>query len=472
MGRILVVDDEPGVLHAFREMLAGLGHQVLSAANGAEGVERMRDGQPDVVVTDLSMPGMSGMEMFREVRAIDAKLPVIIMTGHGTMATAIEATKLGAFDYQLKPFEPELMVAAIERALEGVRLMQRSVELNPAAPASTADAIIGDGPEMQEVYKAIGRVAATEATVLIRGESGTGKELVARAIYQHSQRSAAPMLVVNCVAIPEALLESELFGHERGAFTGAAAQRIGKFEQARGGTVFLDEIGDIPLSVQGKILRVLQQRTFDRVGGSETITADVRVLTATNRNLEGAIADGTFREDLYHRLNVVTIYVPPLRERRGDIPKLVHYFLDRYALELKIDKPVVSDGALDALCSADWPGNVRELEHCIYRTLIFTRGYPIQAVDVLRAHEVAGGAAQAAAQNEGENALLAVVCRYLNRHGGDRTHERLLADAERLLIVEALRRSQGNQTHAAQLMGITRPTLHAKIQRHGITYDS
>ncbi len=467
MSKILVVDDESGVRSAFKDMLVELGHEVMTASTGEAGLSLVRSDPPHVVITDLSMPGMGGLEAFRQIRAIDPKLPVIIMTGRGTMDTAIEATKLGAFDYQLKPFEPEAMLAAIERALESVRLMQRGVVLNPEAAASAADAIIGDSTVMQEVFKAIGRVAPTDATVLIRGESGTGKELVARAIYQHSLRAAAALLVVNCVAIPETLLESELFGYERGAFTGAHSRKIGKFEQAHGGTVFLDEIGDIPPSVQAKLLRVLQQRTLQRVGGNETIQVDVRILAATNRPLERAIADGVFREDLYHRLNVVSVQIPPLGERRSDIPKLVEYFLDRYSIELKIDKPVISDEALDAICNSDWPGNVRQLEHCIYRVLIFTRGYPIQVGDVHRARDADQADQQPMSQSM-EESLRGLVSRYLDTHIGARAHEELVDQLDRLLIEEALRRTNGNQTHAAQLLGLSRPTLHAKIQRHGI----
>ncbi len=470
MSKILVVDDETGVRNAFQDMLVDLGHEVLTASTGEAGLELVRRDPPQVVITDLSMPGMGGLEAFRQIRAIDPKLPVIIMTGRGTMDTAIEATKLGAFDYQLKPFEPEAMLAAIARALESVRLMERGVALNPEEPVSAADAIIGESTVMQEVFKSIGRVAPTDATVLIRGESGTGKELVARAIYQHSLRAAAPLLVVNCVAIPETLLESELFGYERGAFTGANSRKIGKFEQAHGGTIFLDEIGDIPASVQAKLLRVLQQRTLQRVGGNETIQVDVRILAATNRPLERAIADNLFREDLYHRLNVVSVVMPPLGDRRGDIPKLVQYFLDRYSLELKIERPVISDEALDVICKADWPGNVRQLEHCIYRVLIFTRGYPIQVGDVYRARDSDQTVQQPFAQSL-EQSLGELVGRYLDVRIGERAHEELLDQLDRLLVEEALRRTNGNQTHAAQLLGLSRPTLHAKMQRHGIAHS-
>lgn len=474
MSRILVVDDESGVRDAFEEMLVDLGHDVLTASTGEAGLDLVRNDPPHVVITDLSMPGMGGLEAFRQIRLLDPKLPVIIMTGRGTMDTAIEATKLGAFDYQLKPFEPEAMLGAIDRALESVRLMQRGVALNPAAVVSAADAIIGESTVMQEVFKAIGRVAPTDATVLIRGESGTGKELVARAIYQHSLRAAASLLVVNCVAIPETLLESELFGYERGAFTGAHSRKIGKFEQAHGGTIFLDEIGDIPASVQAKLLRVLQQRTLQRVGGNETIQVDVRILAATNRPLERAIADGAFREDLYHRLNVVSVQIPPLGDRRSDVPKLVQYFLERYSLELKIDKPLISPEALEALCKFDWPGNVRQLEHCIYRLLIFTRGYPIQVADVHSARDADQGTQQTLSgslEQSLEQSLGQLVARYLDTHTGGRAHEWLFDQLERLLIEEALRRTNGNQTHAAQLLGLSRPTFHAKMQRHTIGHS-
>jgi nitrogen regulation protein NR(I) len=466
MGTILVVDDERGVLQAFDEFLSELGHTVLTAINGNVALELVGKQQPDLVVTDICMPGVDGLETFRQIRAVNPKLPVIIMTGQGTMDTAIEATKLGAFDYQLKPFDPESMAAAIERALESVRLMRGSVELNPGVAAGSTDAIIGSSAPMQEVFKAIGRVAPTPATVLIRGESGAGKELVARAIYQHSQRAEAPLLVVNCAAIPEALLESELFGHERGAFTGAQGRRIGKFQQAHGGTIFLDEIGEISPIVQAKFLRLLQQKTFERVGGNETIQVDVRVLAATSRNLEQAIADNTFRDDLYHRLNVVTINIPPLRERRSDIPQLVDYFLNRYARELNIDKPLISEDALAAVCADDWPGNVRELEHCIYRAMIYTQGYPIQSADISQAHE--SSRENSSRGDVAGSSLSDIVRLYLDRNSGPGAHERLVSELERLLISDALSRTKGNQSQAAQLLGLTRPTLHAKIQRFDI----
>ena len=312
-------------------------------------------------------------------------------------------------------------------------------------------------------------MAPTDATVLIRGESGTGKELVARAVYQHSLRCQAPLTVVNCAAIPETLLESELFGYEAGAFTGAMTRRIGKFQQADGGTLFLDEIGDIPLLVQAKILRLLQEQTFERLGSNETIQVNVRVLCATNRNLEHAIAERIFREDLYHRLNVVTLQLPPLRERREDIPPLVDYFLNRFARGLRLEKPPLSQEALDALAKYSWPGNVRELEHVVQRLMIFTGGYTIQAGDLpLAVTANSQGPPGSQAGSWTDEQYLALARAYLDCHGGERAHEVLMEKMERTLIIEALRRCDGNQTRAARLLGLPRPTLHLKMQKHGL----
>jgi len=465
-----VVDDDLGVRTAFAEVLRARGHEVLAAKEAEPALELLRTQDCDLVLLDVCLPGMSGLAALEQIKALRPGLPVIVMTGQGTVETAIEATKRGAFDYQLKSFEPEDMLQTIAKALEAARLMRGHVALGPQAVRSGAEAMIGASEAMQAVYKAIGRVAETDATVLIRGESGTGKELVARAIYHHSRRSRRPLRVVNCAAIPETLLESELFGYEPGAFTGAAARRIGKFEQAHGGTILLDEIGDISLGIQSKILRVLEEQAFERLGGNEPVRVDVRVLCATNRDLERAIAQGTFREDLYHRLNVVTVRVPPLRERRGDIPGLVEYFLGRFAAELNIEPPPLADDALELLTSYDWPGNVRELEHCIRRALIFTRGYAIQAADLPRLLERPGD--RPAAEAEGsEEQLLPWVQQYLDRYVGPRAHEELLEKVERLLLREALRRTRGNRTHAARLLGLARPTLHAKMQKYGLGGD-
>jgi len=472
MSIILIVDDEPSVLASFKKMLARQKHRTITANRGETALALVEKENPDLLVMDIRMPGMDGLTVFRELRGSRPKLPVIIMTGFGTTEVAIEATKLGAFDYHLKPFEPSDMLRSIEGALEGVRLMRRHVELDPDAETPSADAIIGESGSMQAVYKAIGRVAETDATVLVRGETGTGKELVARAVYQHSRRAKKPLVVVNCVAIPETLLESELFGHEKGAFTGASARRIGKFEQAAGGTIFLDEIGDMPPSTQSKIMRVLQEKSLERVGGHNTITVDVRVIAATNRNLEKAIAEGRFREDLYHRLNVITIDLPPLRERRDDIPKLTVYFLERFARELKLEKPILSAAALEALKDHSWPGNVRELEHCIHRAMIFTRGYPIQPEDVRRAVERPADRPPGEPAVPDQDRLRKAVRDYLKRRSGTSTHTQFLETVDKLLVAEALKLTKGNQTHAARLLGLTRPTLQAKMRKYHLRRET
>jgi len=306
MGKILIVDDDPQLRQSFEKLLTTEGHTVQTAATGEAAVKLVQTNPPDLVIMDIRMPGMSGLEAFRTIHDLEPKVPVIIMTAFGTTETAIEATKLGAFDYVLKPFEIPEALTLISQALNAGRFMRSQVEIDMTPERASGEAIIGKSKAMQEVYKSIGRVAPTDATVLLRGESGTGKELVARAIYQHSLRAEKPFLVINCVAIPETLLESELFGYERGAFTGAISRRVGKIEQAHGGTIFLDEIGDMPFAIQAKILRLLQEKSIERLGGRETIPVDVRIIAATNRDLEAALAAGRFREDLYYRLKVVT----------------------------------------------------------------------------------------------------------------------------------------------------------------------
>jgi nitrogen regulation protein NR(I) len=466
MSRILLVDDDQTVVSAFAEVLSELGHEVCPAGNAEQAFAELTGGEIDLVILDICLPGMSGLEALKRIKEERRKLPVIVMTGRGTMDTAIEATKLGAFEYHLKPVEPDEILLSVRKALDSARLMREQVGWGSPSPASTSETIIGRTTAMQELYKVIGRVAPTDAIVLLRGESGTGKELVARAIYHHSRRSEAPMLTVNCAAIPETLLESELFGHEQGAFTGASGRRIGKFEQAAGGTIFLDEIGDVPLGIQPKILRVLQERTFERLGGNEVLQADVRVLSATNRDLEKGIQQGVFREDLYHRLNVVTIRVPPLRERRDDIPDLVAYFLERFAKKLGVEKPLLLEDALQALVNYPWPGNVRELEHCIHRLVIFGRGLPVGTADLLpmlQPENKNGGQV-----TDADDATLAnLIERYLGRPA-DRAYEQFMQKVERLLLTQALARTGQNQSQAARLLGLPRPTLHAKMYRHGL----
>ncbi len=463
MSRIVVVDDDPSVLEAFQQLLSDSGHRVETLTTGGEALSSCETRLPDLVITDLCMPGISGLELVRTVRGRWPRLPVILMTGHGTMETAIEATKLGAFDYYLKPFDPQAMLDAIDRSLESGRLMGRHVELNPRNAVENRDAIIGVSRPMQEVFKAIGRVAATNATVLIRGESGTGKELVGRAIYQHSARASAPLLTINCAAIPETLLESELFGYERGAFTGAATRKIGKFEQADGGTLFLDEIGDISPAFQAKLLRVLQERRWQRVGGTETIGADVRIITATNRPLEQAIKAGQFREDLFYRLNVVSIHLPSLRDRPEDIGPMATYLLARFARELGVTPPALTDEAVEVLAREPWPGNVRQLENCLYRALVFAGGHPLSHADIER-HLDRDPARPHKPSGFSHAALRQLARDYLGGYGGAQAYDDFQRLVDRELLAEALERTRGNHTHAAKLLGISRPTLYAKLK--------
>jgi nitrogen regulation protein NR(I) len=467
MSKILIVDDEANVLVAFEKLLSVAGHTVLVSRGGEEAIGVIAQDRPDAVVLDVRMPGMNGLDALTAIKREHPRLPVIVMTGQGTMETAIEATKRGAFDYLLKPFDPAAMLQLIERAVQDARVMDRQVALGPQTAAPGVDAIVGRSPAMQEVFKMIGRVAPTDATVLIRGESGTGKELVARAVYQHSRRAGQPLYVVNCVAIPETLLETELFGHERGAFTGAHARRIGKLEQADRGTVFLDEIGDIPPGIQAKLLRVLQERKLQRVGGNETIGVDVRIVAATNRNLERAMAAGEFREDLFHRLNVVTIRLPPLRERKGDIPQLVDFFLDHVARELNVPRPAAAPEALELLANYSWPGNVRALENCIERLVIVTRGHALQADDVRQA--LASGSEQDAGLAETlEDGMRKLVDRFFIALSGPQPYEQFLQALDRCLVAGALARAQGNLARAARLLGLPRATLHDKLRKYGL----
>jgi DNA-binding NtrC family response regulator len=339
LSTILVIDDDDPLRKSFEKLLIEEGYEVKSAPSGESGLALIRAKVPDLVILDMRLPGMNGLETFQTIHDFEPKLPVIIMTAYGTTETAIEATKMGAFDYILKPFDIPDMLSQIRQALDAGRFMRSPVEMNTAPEKSSREALIGRSKSMQDVYKAIGRVSSTDATILLRGESGTGKELVARAIYHHSLRASKPFLIINCVAIPETLLESELFGYEKGAFTGASYRRVGKVEQANRGTLFLDEIGDMPFSIQSKILRLLQEKSIERLGGRETIPVDARIIAATNRDLETALTEGRFREDLYYRLKVVTIWLPPLRERTSDIPLLVDFFLSRYAAEMALTNP-------------------------------------------------------------------------------------------------------------------------------------
>ena len=472
MGKILIVDDDPQLRQSFEKILTVDGHHVKTASSGEAALALVKAETPDLVIMDVRLPGMDGLEAFRAIHEMEPKLPVIVMTAYGTTETAIEATKLGAFEYVLKPPEFPDMLGLISQALEAGRFMRSRVELDVAPTNTAAEAIIGRSKPMQEVYKAIGRVAPTDATVLIRGESGTGKELVARATYQHSLRAAKPFLVINCVAIPETLLESELFGYEKGAFTGAVNRRVGKFEQAHGGTVFLDEIGDMPFSIQAKILRLLQEKSIERLGGREPIPVDVRIIAATNRDLEAALAVGKFREDLYYRLKVVTIWLPPLKERPEDLTLLAEYFLARFAKEMGLDNPGMDVQAKALLHNYQWPGNVRELANAMQKALIFSRGYPIHPEDLTRAMSVESPARGVEGDQRPDEVIRQWLRGSLVSGDGKDLFDTVMDRFARLLISEALDLTGGNRSRAARLLGISRPTLLSKIDKYRLKFET
>jgi len=471
MADILIVDDDPQLRQSFVKILSEEGHAVLSANSGEAGIRVIKEKVPDLIVMDVKMPGMNGLETFQIMHQIEPKIPVIIMTAYGTTETAIEAIKLGAYEYILKPFDIPDVLELIEKALLAGRYMRAQVTMNAKPKESVADAIVGHSVPMQEVYKAIGRAAPTDATILIRGETGTGKELVARALYQHSLRSAKPFLIINCVAIPENLLESELFGYERGSFTGASSRRIGKIEQANRGTVFLDEIGDMSYSIQAKILRLLQERSIERLGGKQPIPVDVRVIAATNRDLEAAVAAGRFREDLYYRLKVVTLSLPTLRERPGDIPGLTEYFLQRFSQEMGIDNPGVSKSALTILKSHHWPGNVRELANTIQKALIFSKGGPLDKQDIIRLTDDVPHNRQTVDADQAmpfEGMLNQWIHQKMLTSKEDNLFESLMDFFAGSVTREALSITGGNRSQASKLLGLSRPTLLAKIDKYGL----
>ncbi len=472
MSSILVVDDDDQLRISFAKLLKEEGYDIQTAPTGEAGVAAVKQHVPDLMIMDVRLPGMNGLESFGEVRKIDSTLPVIIMTAFGTTDTAIEATKLGAFDYILKPFDIPAVLKLIKAALEAGRLMRSRVEMNVGPDTTVPDAIIGRSEVMQEVYKSIGRVAPTDATVLIRGESGTGKELVARAIYQHSRRADKAFLVINCVAIPETLLESELFGYEKGAFTGASNRRVGKIEQANGGTIFLDEIGDMPMSIQAKILRLIQERSIERLGGAHPISVDVRILAATNRNLERLIEEERFREDLYYRLKVVSVNLPRLKDRRGDIPLLCEYFLSLFSKEMNIDNPGITNEAKQMVETYAWPGNVRELGNSIKKALIFSSGYPIQATEVSQA--ISGSEEKKVVISEGsiEKAARQWVREILTTEVQNDAFQNLMDRFGSIVIGEALSLTEGNRSRAAKMLGLSRPTLQSKIEKYNLIFET
>jgi two-component system nitrogen regulation response regulator GlnG len=465
MDRVLVVATNARQREAIEGLLLHGDLRTALVDSVEDGLEAVRRAGPDVVLLVLPIDDIGGLELLRAIHAIDPRLPVILVTSHGTTDEAIETTKAGAFDYLIEPFDGPDLLRTIGQAIEAGRLMRSPVSLDQELTAGgPGDALIGRSKPMQEIYKAIGRVARTDSTVLIRGESGTGKELVARAIYQHSDRADRPFVVVNCVAIPETLLESELFGYEKGAFTGAASRRIGKVELADGGTLFLDEIGDMPLAIQAKILRLLEDRRIERIGGRQPFPVDVRIVAATNRDLEAAIADSRFRKDLFYRLNVVPISLPPLRERLDDVPLLADYFLRRLTTELGVRNPGLTPEAYRLLCSHEWPGNVRELANAMEQCLIFSRGRQVGEDEV---------AVLVLGADSGRNAILRnaddVLRRWVHQSiafGRRDLLETAVDHVSRRLIAEVLEVTGGNRTRAARLLGLSRPTLLARLRKY------
>jgi two-component system nitrogen regulation response regulator GlnG len=466
MATLLVIDDEPSVCYAFKRVFEGEQTRVLTAATAAEGLVQAREQRPDVIVLDLHLPDRSGMEVFQEIHQSDPKKPVIFITAHGTTDAAIEAMKGGAFDYLVKPVDLERLSTLLERAFEAARLMHVPAVL-PAE--ESGDRIIGRSAIMQEMSKDIGRIAPQGVNVLILGESGTGKELVARALYHHSRRASQAFLAINCAAIPDALLESELFGHERGAFTGADRRHIGKFEQCEHGTLFLDEIGDMSPGVQAKMLRVLQDQRFERVGGRELLQADVRILAATNQDLPALVAQGRFRKDLYYRLNVVSIQLPPLRDRRADIAELANYFLYRFDRELSLDFRALSPQTLDLLQEHSWPGNVRELQSVIKQAMLKGSGN-ILLPDYLPEYIQKASEAPAAPPPVDPFNLEAFIEARLQGPGGH-LHEEVIVATERILFARILRHTHGHQGQASEFLGLSRATLRQKMRVLGIAVD-
>ena len=451
--RILVVDDEAEIRRSVRMILEYEGYDVMEASSGPEGVALAERESPDLVFLDVKMPGMDGLEALQRIKAANDAVPVVIISGHGTVSTAVEATKAGAMDFIEKPLSSERVLVTIRNALDRTRLADENRSLKRAVEARHQ--MIGESPALRQVWDAIKRAAPTNATVLLLGESGVGKELVARSIHRNSLRSRERFVQVNCAAIPEELIESELFGHEKGSFTGATEKQIGKFEQADRGTIFLDEVGDMSPKTQAKVLRVLQEGEVERLGSARTIKVDVRVIAATNKDLEQEIEKGTFREDLYFRLSVIPIRVPPLRDRREDIPALVRHFADLFSRDNNRRPQRFTQAALDYLQKARWKGNVRELKNTIERLIIMTPGEVVDADDLREVVRLESK--PAAPDNEKE------------RPG---TLREFKESAERAFLVGKLRESNWNISKTAEVIGTPRSNLYKKLEQYGISQET
>ncbi|SFH95784.1 sigma-54-dependent transcriptional regulator [Planctomicrobium piriforme] len=468
IAKLLVIDDEPNIVFSIKECLQSDTLQVISAGSAREGIGLASSAKPDVVILDVRLPDLSGLDAYDRIAQLDPRLPVIIVTAYASTETAIEAMRRGAFEYLVKPVDIAQLESVVNKALEVSRLSRVPAVVGKDVEDTSADRIIGQSTPMQEVYKAIGRTAPQEGPVLILGESGTGKELVARAIYHYSRRSQKPFLAINCAALPETLLESELFGHEAGAFTGADQRRIGKFEQVNGGTIFLDEIGDMSLATQAKALRLIQEQAFQRLGGTQTVQTNVRIIAATNQNLPKLIENGDFRLDLYYRLNVFAIPLPPLRERREDLPLLVDHFFKKFNRETGRRVHSITPETLQILQAYDWPGNVRELESTVRFAMVrstgdiitpdclpanFTKGRPVSAAVL---------AAPAAAVVSGFD-VRSYVRSLLEADSPD--IYRQVSDAvDRIVLEEVMQQVDGNQVQACKKLGIARMTLRNKLR--------
>jgi two-component system, NtrC family, response regulator AtoC len=458
--RVLVADDELNMRRVLEAILRREGYDVVTAANGLEALGGMKDGV-HTVITDLKMPGLDGMGLLKRLSADYPDVPVVMITAHGSVESAVEAVKLGAFDYLEKPFEQEQIRQVVAKAINTYALARR--DARPEEPSERGRfRLVGQSPAIQQIYGVVEKVANTPSTVLITGESGTGKELIARALHENSSRHAGPFIKINCAAIPKTLMESELFGYEKGAFTGAVGAKPGRFELAHGGTLFLDEIGEIPTEMQVKLLRVLQESEFERVGGIKTIKVDVRLVTATNRDLLAEVGAGTFREDLFYRLNVVPIHIPPLRERREDIPLLADHFIAKFNDRLKKETSSVTPEAIERLVAYHWPGNIRELENLMERTILFCEGPAIRVLDL--PVEVAGAPASALA-------AAAAAADEAGRPAPESLKEAVRVETERVereLIQKALDATGGNVTQAARKLKISRKSLQTKMKELGL----
>ncbi|RJP67041.1 MAG: sigma-54-dependent Fis family transcriptional regulator [Candidatus Abyssobacteria bacterium SURF_17] len=464
--RILIADDDESMRWVLSKTFGPPKYHSEAVANADDALAKLRESSYDVLLMDIRMPGMSGLEALAQAKLLQSDLAVIIITAYGTMMTAIEAMKWGAYDYVTKPFDVEELELTVEKALKTQSLARENKELRANLRSKyDINNLVGSSERMQEVYKAIGRVADKDVTVLIQGESGTGKELVARAVHYNSRRASKPFVPVNCVAIPENLLESEMFGHVKGAFTGATTSRTGKFEQADGGTLFLDEVADIGLDLQGKLLRVLQEHEIEPVGGQGTTKVDVRVIAATNRDLAMEIQTGRFREDLYYRLNVVPIFLPPLRERKEDISELAAYFIQRFVDELNTEPRAFDPAAIDLLQSYDWPGNVRELENLIKRIMVMRTDRAITPEHVSLALPKSAAKNSTLLQLSWDDL---VEQELKSTTAKQDVYHLVLEKLEKPLLSKILERCSGNQVKAAEILGINRNTLFKKMKRLGL----